>query len=424
MKIHFIGIGGIGMSALARYFISEGNDVTGSELVRTEITDGLGVLIKIGKHSAKNIGKDINMVVYSCALKENNPELKRAKKLGIKCLTYPEALGQLTKKYFTIAISGTHGKSTTTAMTALVMIENGLDPTVIVGTRLKEFGDSNFRKGKSKYLVIEADEYKEAFLEYSPDIAVITNIEADHLDYYKNIGNILATFKKYIKGVSTIIGNKDDHNVLKLLKGIEFKSFSLKSKDAKMVSDVIKVPGDYNVSNALAALGVARALKINKVDAIKALSKYHGSWRRFEIFKTKDFTIISDYAHHPTAVLKTLIATKQKFKNKQITCIFQPHQYHRTYSLFNDFVDVFKKAPADKIILPEIYDVKGREDKKSKKSVCSEKIVRSVNDPRVIFIKSFDEIKKYVIKNCKRGSVVVVMGAGDVYNLFLDLTKK
>lgn len=422
-KIHFIGIGGIGMSALARYFLSEGDIVTGSELVKSEITDGLE---KVGVLITKKI-KDVDLVVYSNALRDNNPELKKARKLGIKCITYPEALGELTKKYFTIAISGTHGKSTTSAITALILIKNGLDPTVIIGTKLKEFNDSNFRKGKSNYLVIEADEYKEAFLNYNPDIIVLTNIEADHLDYYKNIDNILNAFEKYTKRLSkggTIIANKDDSNILRLLKNKKFKSFSLKNKDAKEVSSVLKIPGEYNVSNALAALEVAKTLKIKKLDAIKALSEYHGSWRRFEIFKTKDLIIISDYAHHPTAVLKTLVATREKFKNKKITCIFQPHQYHRTYSFFNEFVNVFKRAPVDQLIISKIYDVAGREDKKSKASVSSAKLAKAVNNPRVVSMEKFEDIKKYVYDNCKKGEVVVVMGAGDVYNLFLDLTKK
>lgn len=422
-KIHFIGIGGIGMSALARYFLSEGDIVTGSELVKSEITDGLE---KVGVLITKKI-KDVDLVVYSNALRDNNPELKKARKLGIKCITYPEALGELTKKYFTIAISGTHGKSTTSAITALILIKNGLDPTVIIGTKLKEFNDSNFRKGKSNYLVIEADEYKEAFLNYNPDIIVLTNIEADHLDYYKNIDNILNAFEKYTKRLSkggTIIANKDDSNILRLLRNKKFKSFSLKNKDAKEVSSALKIPGEYNVSNALAALEVAKTLKIKKLDAIKALSEYHGSWRRFEIFKTKDLIIISDYAHHPTAVLKTLVATREKFKNKKITCIFQPHQYHRTYSFFNEFVNVFKRAPVDQLIISKIYDVAGREDKKSKASVSSAKLAKAVNNPRVVSMEKFEDIKKYVYDNCKKGEVVVVMGAGDVYNLFLDLTKK
>lgn len=422
-KIHFIGIGGIGMSALARYFLSEGDIVTGSELVKSEITDGLE---KVGVLITKKI-KDVDLVVYSNALRDNNPELKKARKLGIKCITYPEALGRITKKYFTIAISGTHGKSTTSAITALILIKNGLDPTVIIGTKLKEFNDSNFRKGKSNYLVIEADEYKEAFLNYNPDIIVLTNIEADHLDYYKNIDNILNAFEKYTKRLSkggTIIANKDDSNILRLLRNKKFKSFSLKNKDAKEVSSALKIPGEYNVSNALAALEVAKTLKIKKLDAIKALSEYHGSWRRFEIFKTKDLIIISDYAHHPTAVLKTLVATREKFKNKKITCIFQPHQYHRTYSFFNEFVNVFKRAPVDQLIISKIYDVAGREDKKSKASVSSAKLAKAVNNPRVVSMEKFEDIKKYVYDNCKKGEVVVVMGAGDVYNLFLDLTKK
>ena len=192
MKIHFIGIGGIGVSALAQYYLAKGEQVSGSDLASSEITELLkrkGAKIIIDQN-AKNITKNIDLVIYSPAVKEDNPELKEAKNLGIKCLSYPEVLGELTKKYFTIAITGTHGKSTTTAMVALLLIKAGFDPTVIVGTKLKEFNNSNFRMGKSKYLIIEACEHEESFLNYWPKAAVITNIEKDHLDYYKNLNNI------------------------------------------------------------------------------------------------------------------------------------------------------------------------------------------------------------------------------------------
>ena len=200
MKIYFIGIGGIGVSALAQYYFKGGHKVIGSDLVSSEITNSLlkmGVVVKIGLPIKKDI-KDSDLVIYSPAVGKNNLGLKIAKELKIKLLSYPEALGELTKEHFTIAVSGTHGKSTTTAMLALVLKKGGLDPTVIVGTKIKEFGDSNCRVGKSKYLLIEADEHFASFLNYWPKIIALTNIEADHLDYYKNLNNILKTFKKYI----------------------------------------------------------------------------------------------------------------------------------------------------------------------------------------------------------------------------------
>ncbi len=201
LKIHFIGIGGIGVSALTQYYLKKGYQVSGSDLVSSETTDFLkkqGAKILIGLHSSKNVSRDIDLAIYSPAVQKTNPELKEAQKLGIKRLSYPQALGELTKKYFTIAVSGTHGKSTTTAMIAEILTGVGFDPSVVIGTKLKKFGGSNFRMGKSKYLVIEADEHFGSFLNYSPKIIVLTNIEADHLDYYKNLGNLLRAFKKYI----------------------------------------------------------------------------------------------------------------------------------------------------------------------------------------------------------------------------------
>jgi len=273
MDIHFIGIGGIGVSALAQYYLSNGHKVSGSDLVSSETTELLknkGIKIIIGKHKIKNLSKNTNLVIYSPAVQKNNPELKIAKKNKIKCQSYPEAVGDLTKKYFTIAISGTHGKSTTTAMTALILIKAGLDPTVILGTKLKEFGNSNFRKGKSKYLIIEADEWKASFLNYFPKIIALTNIEKEHLDYYKDINHILKTYKKYISHLpekAVLIINGKDKNILKLktqftkLK-LRIKDYSSNQKQAEKLKKILKVPGEYNVLNALTALTIAQASKI------------------------------------------------------------------------------------------------------------------------------------------------------------------
>jgi len=450
MKIHFVGIGGIGVSALDKYYLAQGHKVSGSDLVSSEITEALkkrGAKISIGPHRLPrwNLGNRPDLVIYSPAVPSENPELKKARKLKIKCLSYPEALGELTKKYFTIAVCGTHGKSTTTAMIGLLLIRAGLDPTVIVGTKVKEFGDSNCRVGKSQYLVIEADEHFASFLNYWPKIIVLTNIEADHLDYYKTLNNILKTFKKYLWHLprdGILIANRDDKNIQKICsnkKNVHVPFFySLKQKEAKKFKKILKIPGEHNVSNALAALAVARVLKIPDKTTFRALSEYRGSWRRFEIKQLKltnegekrsrPVKIISDYAHHPTEIKVTLKAAREKFPKKKIWCVFQPHQYQRTYYLFKDFVTVFRTAPVDKLIITDIYDVTGREEKEIKKRVSSKKLVEAINQfnqHRVLisYIPAMREVADYLKKNLQGGEVVMIMGAGDIYNLTLDLTK-
>jgi UDP-N-acetylmuramate--alanine ligase len=444
MKIHFIGIGGIGVSALAKYYLEKNHKVSGSDLVASEITNSLkklGAKIFIGPHRAKNIVLPLDLVIYSPAIPKNNPELKRAKKLNIMCQSYPEALGELTKKYFTIAISGTHGKSTTTAMIGLLLVRAGLDPTVIVGTKLKEFGDSNCRVGKSQYLVIEADEHMASFLNYWPKIIVLTTIEADHLDYYKNLKNILKTFKEYVSHLpknGILVANKDDKNIYTtfstIVKNVVY--YSLKGKkeqrEVKKLKKILKIPGEHNILNALAALTVARLLKIPDKISFKALSEYKGAWRRFDIVKSeidryqggrrRKITIINDYAHHPTEIKVTLKAAREKFPKKKIWCVFQPHQYQRTYYLFKDFVKVLKNVPIDKLIITDIYDVAGRENKKIKAKVSAKKLVKAINKPFVIYLEN-KKVLNYLRKNLTSGDVVIIMGAGDIYKLAKNLLK-
>jgi UDP-N-acetylmuramate--alanine ligase len=430
MHIHFIGIGGIGVSALARYYLEMGHKVSGSDLVSSEITDSLkklGAKIFIGKHKTKNLPKDVNLIVYSPAVQENNPELKKARKLKIKCQSYPQALGKLTKKYFTVAVCGSHGKSTVVAMIGVLLKKAGFNPTVIVGTKVKEFGDSNCRVGNSEYLVIEADEHFASFLNYWPKIIVLTNIEADHLDYYKNLKNILKNFKKFVSHLpenGVLIANKDDKNISNLKSQIsklnlKSKNYSLKQTEAKKIREIVKIPGEFNVSNALAALTVARVLKIPDRISFKALSEYRGSWRRFDITKIlypKPYTLISDYAHHPTQIRVTLEAAREKFPRKKIWCIFQPHQYQRTYYLWNDFVKVLSEVPVDKLIITDIYDVAGREKKEIKQKVNSEKLIWAIKKPGAIYLPK-KKIVNYLKRNLQGGEVVIVMGAGDIYQI-------
>ena len=452
MKVHFIGIGGIGVSALARYYLTQGHQVTGSDLVSSEITDSLkksGAKIFVGKHKAKNLPKDVDLVIYSPAVQPNNPELKKAHKLQttnykLQVQSYPQALGELTKKYFTIAVCGSHGKSTVAAMIGLILIKAGLNPTVIVGTKLREFDDSNFRLGgfpKPSYslpttnyplLVIEADEHFASFLNYWPKIIVLTSLEPDHLDYFKNFKNYILAFKKFISHLpkdGILVANKDDQNIynnfLAAVKKLLW--YFLKQKEAKKLRKILKVPGEHNVANALAALAVARVLKIPDKISFKALSKYKGAWRRFEIkkvkltnnLKPKTCTLISDYGHHPTQIKVTLEAAREKYPKRKILCIYQPHQYQRTFYLFDGFVKIFRKAPIDEILITDIYSVAGRESKEIKRRVNSKKLVRAIDRENVIYTPKH-KIIDYLKKNLKGGEVVILMGAGDVYKL-IDL---
>ncbi len=421
-KAHFIGVAGIGVSALAQYFKSQGLFVSGSDLSDCDILQNKNILI-YKKHISSNIKKDTDIVIYSNAITKNNPELVRAKRLGTKIMSYPEALGEITKQYFTIAVSGTHGKSTTTAMISSIMISAKLDPTVIIGTKIKSFKNNNFRKGKSKYLVIEADEYKAALLHYYPKIAVINNIEEDHLDYYKDLNAIITTFKKYIKEnikENVLIANKDDKNIQKILKTYKQKPILFSIKENKQKKIKLKVPGDYNIYNALAALEVAKKLKIKDQTIIKALSSFKGTWRRFEekkitIKKNTNIKIINDYAHHPTAVRATIKAAEEKYKNKEIFLVFQPHQYERTYKLFKKFQKALSNNSLKKIIITDIYSVKGRESSVIKKKVNSPMLTKGIDN--AIYIKNKEKIHKYLLENLKNKNILIIMGAGDIYLL-------
>ncbi len=431
MNIHFIGIGGIGVSALAQYFLKNGCKVSGSDLVSSEITDAVkkaGAKIFIGKQSAKNLPKNTKLVIFSPAIKRNNPEIEEAKKRRLKVQSYPEALGELTKNHFTIAISGTHGKSTTTAMTGLLLEKAGFNPTVIVGTRVKQFNNSNFRAG-GNYLVIEACEHDESFLNYWPKIAVITNIEAEHLDYYKTLANVIIGFKKFVGRLpkdGILVANKDDKNTKQIIKNKKQKTFffSIKEPEAKKLKKNLRIPGEQNVYDALAALQIARALKIPDRISFKALSEYRGSWRRFDEHDLKigkrKVIIINDYGHHPTEIKVTILAAKEKYNDKKIWCIFQPHQYQRTYFLFKDFVKVFQKNKLDKIIITDIYDVAGREEKGIRQKVNSELLCAKIKKPYVSYV-SQKKLTDFVKKNTKNFDVLLIMGAGDIYDLNSEL---
>ncbi len=434
-KIYFIGIGGIGVSALARFYLKRGDKVFGSDLVSSEITEKLkkeGAKIYINSQNGKYLSSNFDLVIYSPAIFKDHLELKKAKKLSLKTLSYPQALGQIIKNYFSIAVAGTHGKSTTTALISLILIKAGFDPNVIIGAKLKEFGDSNCRVSNSNYFVFEADEWRSSFLNYFPKIIILTNIEKEHLDCYRNLNEILRTFKNFVDHLPKdgwLIVNRDDKNLKKFIKIFKKKtnvlSFSLKQKEAKVLKKVLKIPGDFNVSNALAALTLARILKIPDNLSFKALSEYKGIWRRFQEEKIEVFDkkiiLINDYAHHPTEIKVTLKAVRKKFSSKKIYCVFQPHQYQRTYFLFDDFVKTLSKAPIDVLILTKIYEVKGRENLKIRRKISSEKLIEEIKCKKgkklkeIKYFSNFKKIADFLEKKIKNGDVLIIMGAGDIY---------
>lgn len=432
-KIHIIGIGGIGVSALAQLFLSQGKSISGSDMEDCDLLCQLkkeGIKVTVG-HSEDNLSSDIDLVIISPAIPEDNSELKKAKSLKIPILTYPEALGLLSKDYYTIAICGTHGKTTTTALTALVLEE--LDPTVVIGTKVREFGNKNVRIGKNKFFVLEACEYKRAFLNIDPDILLITNIEAEHLDYYKDLDDYKSAFKEFCKKVPKngyIIANFDDKNVRDVVKGAcaSVVKFGSEVSDFKLINDIVfeknkeigqlnlQIPGDHNLQNALAAFAVGRVLDLQAGKIILTLNEYQGSWRRFE-FKGyfNGAEIYDDYAHHPTEIKVTLKAARFKFPDRRIVCIFQPHQYSRTKKLLKEFSKAF--ADADLVIIPNIYRV--RDSEKDINSISAEDLVKKIqkHHQNVIFGDGFSETVKFLQKNIEKNDVVFTMGAGDVWRI-------
>ncbi len=458
-SVYFIGIGGIGMSSLARWFKAQNWAVFGSDMAESKITQELkkdGIKVKIG-HKKGNLERKIGLVVYNNAIPGGNPELLEARKRGLPVYSYPEAVGELTRGYETFAVAGAHGKSTTTSLLSLVLMKAGFDPTVIVGTKLKEFGDTNFRLGRKDYLVLEADEWKAAFLNYSPTFTIITNIDKEHLDFYKSFENVEKSFLKFIGNMKlggTLFVNKDNGNLLKLKKEIERAAreksvnvvwYSLADRpDLKSkLKKTLLIPGEHNLMNALAVLVLARELGIGEDLALAALHGYEGAWRRFEYRgdlnvrkmkigsvkwrkKTK-VPVYDDYAHHPTEIDATLSAFREKFPNHKIICVFEPHQAKRLQNLFREFTTAFDKA--DYLILMPTYKVAGRD--KISKAYTSESLAKRVErlnkNLNVTFCRDYQKLPKVLhdimhpfsargAKGATPKFVVVMMGAGTIAN--------
>lgn len=390
-NIHFIGIAGSGMSALAHIIKSYGISITGSD-------------IEESPHKAENIDNDVDLVIYSPAIPETNIEIQTAKQKKIKTISYPEALGLLTKSFDTIAVCGTHGKTTTTGMIAAALIANNLDPTVLVGANIAELDNLNCRVGKSNILLIEACEYKRAFLNYHPKYIVLTNIEADHLDYYKDEQDYKNAFTEFINKLpedGILVSNSNANNAV---------SFNL------------SIPGEHNIQNAKLAYALTMQFNADPQATINALNSFKGASRRFEIKGTiGKTTIIDDYAHHPTAIRATLKATREKYgADKNILCVFQPHQYNRTHKLLKDFSTSF--ADADAVIIPNIYKVRDTIEDQNK--ISPQKLVEAIsnNHPNAIYGNGLRETEQKIKKSLNEYDIVITMGAGDVWKVSESLT--
>lgn len=414
-KVHFIGIGGIGVSAIARMFLLEGKAVSGSDQSASLVTEELaklGARIFIGQKS-ENISAGTDLIIYTIAIPADNPERVVGDKLGIPMMTYPEALGQISKTKTTVAIAGTHGKTTTTAMIAQIALEAKLDPTVVVGSFMfdDEGKKSNFIAGSGNLLIAEACEYKRSFLNLSSKILVITNIDEDHLDYYKDLVDIQSAFVELVEKIPAdgyLICDTSLPNLKRVVEEATCQVIDYGEEGSEGLN--LLVPGVHNISNARAALSAARVLGVDPNLATEALNKFSGTWRRFE-FKGKldnGALVYDDYAHHPTEIKATLAAAKEKFPNRRIIAVFQPHLYSRTKLLLNDFAKSFKDA--NEVWVAPIYAAREAPDP----TISSEVLVEEINKFTLAHFGTFVKIEQTLKKTTNPNDLIITIGAGNV----------
>lgn len=440
--IHFVGIGGISMSGLAEILNYEGFKISGSDIKDSDIVKSLrkqGIKVTIGQKE-DNIEDGTDIVVFTAAVKHDNPEILAAEQKGITIIERATLLGAIMDRYKnSIAVSGTHGKTTTTSMISEIIMAAKLDPTITVGGILQSI-EGNIRLGSSEYFVAEACEYFDSFLHFKPYVGVILTVDADHLDYFKNLENIRTSFHKFANNIAdngTLVINTSIPNYHEITDGIKSNvltygsynensditasnlsvsprgeyRFDIMSKGKFECHISLKVPGRHNVDNALAAYAASKVFNIDNEYIIEGLENYTGTDRRFQ-YKGKfdGVTVIDDYAHHPTEIKATLAAAKNIEKNR-LWCIFQPHTYSRTYNLLNEFTTAF--TDADKIIVADIYAAREKDTGLINSSQLVEHIKQNGQD--AVYVGDFESIKEYIRHNCQEGDLLITMGAGDVY---------
>ncbi|MBI5963276.1 MAG: UDP-N-acetylmuramate--L-alanine ligase [Chloroflexi bacterium] len=458
-RVHFIGIGGSGLSAIARLLKESGYEVTGSDRELSQFAVDLqndGVSVYIGHHPRNVAGAE--MVIRSSAIADDNPEVDAAIRAGIPVYKRADFLGQLMARKTGIAVAGTHGKTTTTAMIAWMLYAMGRDPSFIVGGTLNNL-KVNAHAGKGDLFVIEADEYDRMFLGLKPRIEVVTNLEHDHPDCYPKFEDMFSAFKSFVELLPSdgaFIACSDDEGAVSLLsharrKGMNVISYSLQSEmtinspqwiqarslkpnlrggfdfsamtnvgpsSASVLHVSLQVPGEHNVRNALATLSVAATLGLSLQKAAAALSDFTGTGRRFEIRgERKGVTVIDDYAHHPTEIRATLAGAKARYPGRHIWAVWQPHTYSRTQILFFEFSRAF--SDANEVLVTEIYA-----SREAKQEFSSAEVVSAMPHSSARYTGSLEETTKYLLKNLRSGDVVLVLSAGDANQISADILKR
>ena len=443
-KLHFTGIGGISMSALAEIMISRGFTVTGSDSKESEITkhlESLGATICYGQKS-QNVSSDVEVLIYTAAVKQDNPELVAAKSMNIPLLTRAEFLGQIMQNYHTaIGVSGTHGKTTTTSMLSQIMLEADTDPTILVGGIMPAI-KGNTRIGHSDKLITEACEYTNSFLSFKPTVAIILNVAADHLDFFKDLDDIRHSFREYARLVpddGALIINSDIDNIEYFTEGLKcsvitvgsdpdksmysaanitFDEFARGTYDLVVNGEIkdhitLKVTGKHNIYNSLASIAAAHFMGISNEDIKTGLMAYEGTDRRFQLKgKLGDITIIDDYAHHPDEIRATL-STAKHYPHNKLWVVFQPHTYSRTKALLPEFADALKEA--DAVVLADIYAAR----EKNTLGISSKDVMDEIKKDggTAYYFPTFSEIENFLLENCAHNDLLITMGAGDVVKI-------
>ena len=425
--VHFIGVGGIGMSALARLFLCDGRIVSGSDRASSSITDALiqeGVTF-YASQTPLNIqaGETIpDLVVYTEAMSQDHPELIEARHRGIPTINYFEALGLVANQYRLIAVAGSHGKTTTTAMLIDIFEQAGLEPNAIVGS-LRATTKSNYRKGKGSHFIVEACEYRRDFLSLTPDVLVITNIELEHVDYYKTLEDVQNAFCEFVSQVregGTVVLNLADQTLQPIIDAARERNLQVvdycRSFDPLLP---LKIPGIHNRLNAAAAIAASLACGVSLEDAHEALGTFAGTWRRFEYKgEVNGAKIYDDYGHHPTEIEATIRGARELYPSRKLTVVFQAHTYTRTHALFNEFVDAL--CLADHIVLLPIYAA--REENVS--GITHEALGNKIKEQHahVHAYDTFEDVVSALKPMLSGEDVVLIMGAGDVTEVARILT--
>ncbi|MEK7518303.1 MAG: UDP-N-acetylmuramate--L-alanine ligase [Patescibacteria group bacterium] len=444
-NIHIVGIGGIGVSAIAKWALEQGKQVSGSDLrenVTTVWLQAHGAHVHIGEHAAKHIPEHCDLILHTVAVPSENVERADAVARGIPTMSYPEAVNELLQGKNSIAVAGTHGKSTTTAFLATILMEAQRDPTVIVGTRLRAFGNTNERTGKGDDVLVEADEYNQGILLYQPNHAIVLNVDHEHVDVYPTLADAVKAFSVFISHVpvaGTVTLNADDPSlgVLTGASGAKVQTFGFGQADlvargiahsergttftvSGLYNGAVQSQlfGEHNVRNVLAAICVAHALSIPFAVVQRGVAAFPGTWRRFEQRgEWHGATIIDDYAHHPTEIAASLQAARQAFPGRRLISIFQPHLHSRTIAFASNFAKVLRTS--DQVILLDVYDVAGREDG-PKADIDA---LANAIGPRTVRVSNVQAALQAAANLVQPGDVILTLGAGDITH-FADLAQK